>query len=476
MTTTYSTSSNYTARREYHHIDAENIVVEDFDIDFKLLTSIMYQQAPTGSQYEAIKKDFLLNLLQSTVSDVEIYEREGNIYAIKGQAENYPTVVAHYDTAQDYHKGLNIIVRGNWMFGFDTMEAEQCGIGADDSVGVYFAIEMLKRLPACKVVLFYGEERGCIGSNKCDMSFFKDSSIVTQLDRRSYTNDFINYTNGVTTFSKEHYDVITPLLEKYNYRLNSGSCTDVGKLRQRGLTVCSHNLSCGYFNEHSNKEIIHIPSMNNACMLGYELLKKVYSENLVLSFPEEVKSSYTSNADLGYSFYSRSSLFDELHELDDFNKSFEAKSSDEQGFEWDPYWGVMTKNGVVTSMYFRDFFPIFDKEEISEEYGYPKMSEEATLDLVKSGEIEPIYYSTQFEKHYSTFQDLNDKTDLEIRDSIAGGECPCCGTRSNNLQYHPEYNVTECMHCGSSFYVDFDMLTIEDLPLDRCQTFMIDNV
>ncbi len=474
------TSSRYNVRRDYKEVDAQNVIVEDFEIDFNLLASIMYQQAPTGSKYEAIKKDFLINLLQSTLTGVEIYEREGNIYAIKGEADNYPTVVAHYDTAQDYHPGLNIIVRDNWMFGFDTVEAEQCGIGADDSVGVYFAIEMLKRLPACKVVLFYGEERGCIGSGKCDMDFFKDSSIVTQLDRRSYTNDFINYTNGVTTYSKEHNEVVAPLLEKYGYHFNTGSCTDVGKLRQRGLTVCSHNLSCGYFNEHSDREIIHIPSMNNACMLAYELLSKVYSENLVLTFPEEFKSnnSWKGSPDLNYSFYSRSSLFDDDTDMDSWNNSFQSTSSDSsvEGYEWDPYWGVMTKNGVVTSNYFRDFFPIFDKDEIWEETDHHKMSEEAAFELVESGEIEPMYYSAIFEKHYSTFQDLKDKTDLEIRESIAKGECPCCGTRSNNFQYHAEYNVTECLHCGSSFHVDFDMLIIEDLPLDRFQTFILDNV
>lgn len=440
----------------------------------------MYQQAPTGSKYEALKKDFLINLLESTLPDVEIYEKEGNIYAVKGQADNYPTVVAHYDTAQDYHPGLNIIVRDSWMFGFDTVEAEQCGIGADDSVGVYFAIEMLKRLPACKVVLFYGEERGCIGSNKCDMDFFEDSSIVTQLDRRSYTNDFINHTNGVSTFSKEHNEVVTPLLEKYGYQFNTGSCTDVGKLRQRGLKVCSHNLSCGYFNEHTDREIIHIPSMNNACMLAYELLKKVYSENLVLTFPQESKpkSSWKSSADLDYSFYKQDSLFGNDDDMDSWNNSFKSTSTEhtDSEYEWDEYWGVMTKNGMVTSNYFRDFFPVYDKEDIWEETDHNKMSEEATFELVASGEIEPVYYSAIFEKHYSTFQDLKDKTNLEILESVAGGECPCCGTTSNNLQYHPEYNVTECLHCGSSFHVDFDMLTIEDLPLDRRRTFVLEEL
>ena len=439
----------------------------------------MYQQAPTGSKYEAVKKDFLINLLQTTLSGVEIYEKEGNIYAIKGKADNYPTIVAHYDTAQQYHPGLNIIVRGNWMFGFDTVEAEQCGIGADDSVGVYFAIEMLKRLDACKVVLFYGEERGCIGSSKCDMDFFKDSSIVTQLDRRSYTNDFITYTNGVTTFSKEHSEGITPLLEKYGYHINSGSCTDVGKLRQRGLQVSSHNLSCGYFNEHTDKEIIHIPSMNNACMLAYELLTKLYSENLVLTFPEEVKVNYSDSwsgsADLDYSFYSKTTLADD-DDMDSWNNSFKSTStvSEGDGYEWDKYWGVMTKNGIITSMYLRDFHPLFEKDELLADFGYTLKSEEKALELVEAGLVDPIFYSSYFEKHYSTFQDITEKSNVEIRECIEAGECPCCGTRASSLQYHPEMNVTECMYCGSTYYVDFDMMSIEDLPLDKGQTFVLD--
>ena len=96
----------------------------------------------------------------------------------------------------------------------------------------------------------------------------------------TYSNDFIKYTNGVQTFSEEHYDLIEPLLDKYGYSFNNGSCTDVGKLRQRGLQVSSHNLSCGYFNEHTDNEVIHIPSMNNALSLAQELLELVQMINV----------------------------------------------------------------------------------------------------------------------------------------------------------------------------------------------------
>jgi hypothetical protein len=203
----------------------------------------MYQQSPTYQpELEAIKKDWLIELI-SKIEGVTVYEKGGNIYCTKGAAEFYPTIVAHYDTAQDYHVGMRIFKTDEWIFGFDNARGEQCGLGLDDSVGVCFAIQMLKMMPHCKVFLPYGEERGLVGTYACDMSFFDNSLVVTQLDRRSYTNDFIKYTNGVQTFNPEHYDLIGDLMDKYGYTLNSGTATDVGGLRKRGLKVSSHNLS-----------------------------------------------------------------------------------------------------------------------------------------------------------------------------------------------------------------------------------------
>jgi hypothetical protein len=180
---------------------------------------------------------------------------------------------------------MQIFKTNEWIFGFDNARGEQCGLGLDDAVGICFAIQMLKMMPHCKVALFEGEERGCIGSGKCDMSFFDNSIIVTQLDRRSYTNDFIKFTNGVQTFNPDHYELIEPLMEKYGYSFNSGTATDVGKLRQRGLKVSSHNLSCSYFLEHSDNEVASVGLMINAFSFAYEMLTMLAERNIPLTFP-----------------------------------------------------------------------------------------------------------------------------------------------------------------------------------------------
>jgi hypothetical protein len=495
MTTTNKTLSYYkSTRKDFNEINLLNTVVEDFDINFELLKEIMYQQAPTGTKYEEIKKEYLLEVLRKITdpNNTVITESNRNIYITKGVNDFYPTVVAHYDTAQDYHESMDIMVSGNWMFGFNQSEGEQCGIGADDSVGVYFALEMLIRLPVCKVAFFFGEERGCLGSAVADMAFFENSSIVTQLDRRSYTNDFIYYTNGVTTFSSEHYTVINPLLEKYNYQLNQGSCTDVGKLRQKGLKVCSHNLSCGYFNEHTNSEVIHIPSMNNALMLAYELLQTVYNENLVLTFPipepPKKNSYFKEDNDYGFDYYSSYSNYpnysgydnDYVDENGNYKLFPEPKENNGNdfgdGYAWNEEFGIMTKDGKITSMYFRDFFPLLEGQdllyEFSEKKVYPK--EEAKA-LVENDEMDQVFYTAYYKESYSDFQDLLEKDEKEILECTTHGVCPCCGSNSLETTYHLQINTVECNFCHSTFYVDFDMLSIEDLPDDRHGTLYIDN-
>lgn len=263
----------------------DHTIKGDFPVDFDLLFDIMYQQSPTYQpELEEIKKGWLIELI-SKIEGVTVYEKGGNIYCTKGAAEFYPTIVAHYDTAQSYHVGMQIFKTNEWIFGFDNARGEQCGLGLDDAVGVCFAIQMLKMMPACKVFLPYGEERGLVGTYACDMSFFDNSLVVTQLDRRSYTNDFIKFTNGVQTFNPAHYELIEPLMEKYNYSLNSGTATDVGGLRKQGLKVSSHNLSCGYFNEHGDSEVASVALLTNAFSFAYEMLTMLAERNIPLTFP-----------------------------------------------------------------------------------------------------------------------------------------------------------------------------------------------
>jgi tripeptide aminopeptidase len=421
-------------------------VITDFSINRKLLDSIMYQQSPTYDlKSQGKKAKFLLDLFKKHTGAIGTLDKTENIYFTKGESEFYPTIVAHYDTAQEYHPGLNIQTAGDWIYGFDVTIGLQCGIGADDSIGVYFALEMMKRLPVCKVVLFFGEERGCIGSSSCDMKFFKDSLLVSQLDRRSFKNDFIVHTNGVTVFPENHLSAIQDILDKYNYQKAHGSCTDVGALRKSGLTVASHNTACGYFNEHTDEEIIHIPSMINAMAMVYEIQSRLLEQKLQLEFPPEPVKESNWTWDRNYSYFD-DSLYPQI----------DTKSDDE----------IMD---VIYSEW--NFF----KEEINDELIYDVTGVHRKEVTEENCSLDPDFFGLPYvmyhKKSYSSirgqFMDIR-KADIKHLlltngDSNRLGVHSCCTT---SMIYNIELDHMYCPHCLSQYYYEFEPDDLLTLPED----------
>ena len=112
-----------------------------------------------------------------------------------------------------------------------------------------------------KCAFFHSEEWGCIGSSAADMDWFKDVGYCFQADRRG-AFDFINniFSN---LYSKKFSKRISPILKHYGYSEKSGSITDVGQLAENGIGVCVANMSCGYYNPHTDEEIVEFYDSNN---------------------------------------------------------------------------------------------------------------------------------------------------------------------------------------------------------------------
>jgi len=435
--------------------------IKSFGTNYDLLKDIMLFQSPTyDTARNKAKAIYLLQMIQE-YTGVEGINTGGNLYFTKGNAEFYPTVVAHYDTAQDYHEDMQIIQTKDWIFGFNNYEAKQCGIGADDSVGLYFAVEMLKRLDHCKVVLFYGEERGCIGSNECDMSFFEDSLVVTQLDRRSYSTDFIKYTNGLQVFPEEHYDLIAPLMKTYGYSFNNGSCTDVGALRRRGLKVASHNLSCGYLNEHMNDEVIHINSMENAFCFAQEMLEMISERNIPLSFPpvQQLSEDSWSGRSLSYSMFD-DLRFPDIHEAGTTTPELKNLTQRERSI-------------VIENMYAGYTHFDRDPEELAfyeDYYGEKEQWEEDVKNGVLSPELFVALSGMSYDaKNKKVLEHISSYEEIESR--IIDNCCPVTGKKvERHLIYSIDYHCIYCRDLDTYIHFDFSPENCLDLPDDKLGT------
>jgi di/tripeptidase len=183
-------------------------------------------------------------------------DKYGNIYCTKGDAEFYPTMVSHMDTVHTINPNYEIHRSGNNIFAIDRATMERLGVGGDDKVGVYITLELLEYFDNFKAVFFKDEEVGCVGSSQADFSFFDDSSLVLQCDRKGFS-DFVMSISGVQMYDKDLEHDIAHILKRNKRVQVYGGMTDVMEIAYNNSVACA-NMSCGYYDPHSDNEYVKI--------------------------------------------------------------------------------------------------------------------------------------------------------------------------------------------------------------------------
>lgn len=218
----------------------------------------LYQISAPSRQEKRMKKFICARLKEQGIKYK--VDKTGNIYAVKGVAETYPCVVAHIDEVhQRRSKGFTVANVDDLIFGFDTKMNKYCGIGADDKNGVWVCLKCLDEFDTLKCVFFVGEEVGCYGSTRADMSFFTDCRYVLQCDRKG-NSDLIQWAGATELCSDEFISAVNPSL--HGYKIANGMMTDVLALKQRELPVSCVNISCGYYNPHTDTELTRWSDLN----------------------------------------------------------------------------------------------------------------------------------------------------------------------------------------------------------------------
>lgn len=233
------------------------------NLELNILAKLYMMASPSG---EEKKMRRLIKRIVRTITDDAVVETDGhgNLFVTKGNSETYPCVVAHMDEVHNRRYGLTLMYGGGVITGRNNYNYMPEGIGADDKNGIWVALMLIAKYDVCKAAFFVGEEVGCVGSSACNMDFFSDVRFVLQCDRRG-GHDFIVNAAGVELSSDEWVDAIG--IEKFGYNPTHGSVTDVMELKERGLEVCAANISCGYYNPHSDEESTVLDELENCLHL-----------------------------------------------------------------------------------------------------------------------------------------------------------------------------------------------------------------
>lgn len=269
-------------------------------LDWRLLKKLYSIHSPSGKEDKMIA--FLVSYLKSLPGVKLGKDSYGNLYAWKGETDTYPCLVAHLDQVQRNHpRDFRSIETRDIIFGFSGKEHYFCGLGADDKNGIIICLEAIKKYDCMKVVFFREEETGCHGSSRAEMKFFDDCRYVIQCDRRG-NSDLITNIGCSDLCSEKFIQDIDP--EKWGYKEETGMMTDVEALKERDLSVSAINMSCGYYNPHTDEEITVKRDLEKCWKFVQHII-----EDCTETYPHEVGENGC------YGYYDEWEIEDEIHSI-----------------------------------------------------------------------------------------------------------------------------------------------------------------
>ena len=219
----------------------------------QLLKRLYSIYSPSGKEQKMMT--FLCSYIKQLPGNISVSkDKFGNLYVIKEKAETYPCLVSHIDQVShcNHSKDFKAVETREVIFGYSPKHKRFENLGADDKNGVFICLECLKKYGSIKVVFFREEETGCRGSSEAVMSFFDDVRFVIQPDRKG-NSDLITNIGYSDLCSEGFMEAIEP--EKWGYMEENGLMTDILTLKEKGLEVSCLNVSCGYYNAHTDEEI-----------------------------------------------------------------------------------------------------------------------------------------------------------------------------------------------------------------------------
>ena len=241
----------------------------------------MVLSIPSIFKQEHLATEYVVNFCKEHGFEY-IVDNLGSVLITKGklvEGQFYSCFAAHMDTVHQPVK-KTIKEENNILTAWDD-NGNQVGIGGDDLAGCAASLETLLILPVVKVVLFIGEEVGCVGSRNAvlhNYDWFKDVGYMIEYDGPE-DHMVTQICSGISLFDPEGEFISKthPLLQEsmgekmcyYNHPF-----TDVSVIKRTFNFSCV-NISVGYFNYHSSREYVVISEVEKAIILGVKMANEL---------------------------------------------------------------------------------------------------------------------------------------------------------------------------------------------------------
>ena len=274
-------------------------------LDVKELYETM--QVPSYSRYEFRMAAYIIMWARKNGIDYHT-DKKGNVYLTKGtlaEGEFYPCVTSHMDTVQEKAKpyalaGAELPLRTRRVKSTTSDEVRHeifvdgQGIGADDKLGVYISLQLMKKTDKIKAAFFVEEEIGMQGSKELEKEFFDDVAYVIGWDSPDIIRGAWNC-SGTQLFSKDFYEKhLRDIIKDWGFKdsdLHREPFTDVIQIREKTGITCM-NFGNGGYSAHSSTEYLVIEHVDHAVGMGIDIINRLGNKE---QFKDTKQYSKTAN-------------------------------------------------------------------------------------------------------------------------------------------------------------------------------------
>lgn len=244
----------------------------------KLLKQVLSIQTVTYNSFRM----FAFIIRFAAKNNIDYFVVDGSIYLQKGNIlSGFPCIISHIDTVHELTDNLTVMQTDNGiLFGYDSINCTPTGIGGDDKVGVFIALQMLLTVDNLKCVFFRDEETGCEGSNNVYKPFFDNVNFALQFDRKG-NNEFVTNAAGVELSGKAFQQNIKQLVKDAGYTFyKHGGLTDVCELKSQGIDIAMANICAGYYAPHTENEYVIVKDVVKAFKLCLVICTKITTKQV----------------------------------------------------------------------------------------------------------------------------------------------------------------------------------------------------
>lgn len=208
----------------------------------------------------------LSSLVQARLDKLGIAYKVDDKHQVYAFNDRKPMLCAHLDQVQQT-KCDKVIKHAGKLFGLNAQG--QCGLGADNKNGVWIVIKLLEFFPDLSFIFSTEEE---IGGNVYRLLGEAEQYEIPYclvFDRKG-KGDIIGTHNNYCR--NDLQKIIAAIGIDYGYTPTLGVYSDCDAISEYIPCV---NLSCGYYNAHSDKEHTVIKDLYNALRFGKALIEQI---------------------------------------------------------------------------------------------------------------------------------------------------------------------------------------------------------